>query len=106
MNKHLCIGPGGPNCPCCFPPRGSRSRAKAFRRAKRADAREAFKVEEETMQALLEDDLDLDCDSGNDDWEYAEDYMEEPDDYDDIDDEPYDYGYYGDEWEYEYNSYH
>lgn len=44
--KHLCIGPGGKNCPCCFPAPGSKERKAEFRRAKRRSNKEAIKVEE------------------------------------------------------------
>lgn len=46
FNKHLTIGPGGVNCPCCFPAPGSKERKAEFRRAKRREKIEAMKVEE------------------------------------------------------------
>lgn len=45
-NKHLKIGPGGKRCICCFPAPGSKERYLEFRRAKRKEAKEAFKCEE------------------------------------------------------------
>lgn len=41
LSKHLCIGVGGVNCPCCFP--GPNSRKEVFRSAKRKDNLLAFK---------------------------------------------------------------
>lgn len=41
LNKHLCIGVGGVNCPCCFPAPGSRK--EIFRSAKRKENLLAFK---------------------------------------------------------------
>lgn len=41
LSKSLCIGPGGFNCPCCFP--GPKGRDVYFRSAKRKDKLLAFK---------------------------------------------------------------
>lgn len=41
LSKHLCIGVGGFNCPCCFP--GPNSRKEVFRSAKRKNNWLAFK---------------------------------------------------------------
>lgn len=46
VSKHLCVGPGGVNCPCCFPAPGSKERKAEYRRAKRREKREAMKQEE------------------------------------------------------------
>jgi len=43
IKKHLCIGPGGIDCHCCFPAPGSRERKLEFRRAKRREKREAMR---------------------------------------------------------------
>lgn len=46
MVKHtrfLCVGPGGRNCPCCFPAPGSQDRRKQYRAAKRKADREAMR---------------------------------------------------------------
>jgi hypothetical protein len=48
MNKHLKIGPGGRRCVCCFPAPGSKARKLEFRRAKRKEKREAFRLEKLT----------------------------------------------------------
>jgi hypothetical protein len=45
-SKHLCIGPGGIKCVCCFPSPRSKERKLAFKAAKRKERREAFKAEE------------------------------------------------------------
>lgn len=45
FSKHLQVGPGGVKCSCCFPRRGSKSRRRAFRQAKRRDDRSAMKFE-------------------------------------------------------------
>ena len=39
--KH--IGPGGRNCPCCFPAPGSKGRKSIYRSAKRKDKRDAMR---------------------------------------------------------------
>jgi len=39
--KH--IGPGGKNCPCCFPAPGSKGRKSIYRSAKRKDKRDAMR---------------------------------------------------------------
>lgn len=45
-NKHLCIGPGGRGCACCFPSPGSKERKLEYRKAKRKEKREALKDQE------------------------------------------------------------
>lgn len=45
-SKYLMVGPGGKRCSCCFPAPGSKARKLEYRRAKRLDKKEAFKVEE------------------------------------------------------------
>lgn len=44
--KCLHVGPGGVDCNCCFPAPGSKARKLEYRRAKRVEKREAFKLEE------------------------------------------------------------
>ena len=38
--KFLCIGPGGRDCPCCFPAPGSTWRKKEMKSAKKRSNRE------------------------------------------------------------------
>jgi len=45
LNKHLTVGPGGVNCTCCFPAPGSKHRKLVIRKAKRAEAKAAWKAE-------------------------------------------------------------
>lgn len=45
-SKHLKIGPGGVNCNCCFPAPGSKARRLEYRKAKKLDKEEAFKIEQ------------------------------------------------------------
>lgn len=45
LPKTLCIGPGGFKCACCFPAPGSKTRRKAFKVARRKEAREHLKRE-------------------------------------------------------------
>lgn len=52
-SRNLCIGPGGRKCTCCFPPSG-KARKLAYRSAKRADQRQAFKAEELGWNQLRE----------------------------------------------------
>jgi hypothetical protein len=54
MNKHLCIGPGGMGCPCCFPAPGSRERKLEFRRAKLREKRLALKEAEQELAPSAE----------------------------------------------------
>lgn len=49
-NKHLHVGRGGVNCPCCFPNKGSKARRKAFKRAKVKELKLALK---EAIKELL-----------------------------------------------------
>jgi hypothetical protein len=50
IDKYACVGPGGVHCPCCFPAPGSNERKLEFRRAKRREMKEAFRVEEINMR--------------------------------------------------------
>lgn len=50
IDKYACVGPGGMNCPCCFPAPGSKSRRLAIRTAKRKEKFEAIRVEKENME--------------------------------------------------------
>lgn len=43
--RYLTMGPGGRRCICCFPAPGSKERKLEYRRAKKKDKREAFKLE-------------------------------------------------------------
>jgi hypothetical protein len=45
MNKHLQVGIGGVNCNCCFPAPGSKHRKMLVRKAKRDEAKAAWKAE-------------------------------------------------------------
>lgn len=45
MKAEMCTGPGGMNCPCCFPAPGSVSRRKKFKAAKKALKVKAIKEE-------------------------------------------------------------
>jgi hypothetical protein len=47
MNRYLQVGPGGINCRCCLPPRGSKARRYQFRRAKRRETRAAFAAQDD-----------------------------------------------------------
>lgn len=50
IKKHLCVGPGGVNCPCCFPAPGSKERRIEYRRAKRREKAEAMKIEKDNAE--------------------------------------------------------
>lgn len=50
--KCLHIGPGGTGCICCFPAPGSKARKLEYRRAKKQDKKEAFKLEEMNSEEL------------------------------------------------------
>lgn len=43
--RYLTVGPGGMRCACCFPAPGTKARKAEFRKAKRREARQAFKAE-------------------------------------------------------------
>lgn len=45
LPKTLSIGPGGFKCHCCFPAPGSKDRRKAFKSARRKEAKDHFKRE-------------------------------------------------------------
>lgn len=47
VQKH--VGPGGWNCPCCAPAPGKRK--EQFRSAKRREKREAFRIEQNELDA-------------------------------------------------------
>lgn len=53
-NKHLHIGVGGRNCVCCFPAPNSKERKAEYRRAKRAEQREASKLVQEDLWDMEE----------------------------------------------------
>lgn len=46
MNKHLMVGIGGMDCPCCFPAPSSKARRYMVRQAKRKEAKAAMKLED------------------------------------------------------------
>jgi len=48
--RFLCIGPGGRNCTCCFPAPGSKERKLAYKAAKRKEAKEALKIELQSIE--------------------------------------------------------
>lgn len=56
MTRHLHVGPGGINCRCCAPPKGSKARKAAFRAAKRREERAAL--------AAQDDEADWRCSCG------------------------------------------
>lgn len=49
-SRNLYIGPGGRKCNCCFPAPGSKNRKFEYRKAKRLDKREAFKIEKQNEE--------------------------------------------------------
>lgn len=44
--KFFRCGPGGWQCACCFPPRGTKERKKEVRLAKKRAAKEDFRLEQ------------------------------------------------------------
>ncbi len=92
-SRYLKIGPGGRNCPCCFPAKGSKDRRSQFRRAKKKSDRLAMREAEDELNAEYEFLRELQSDleyyyeeDMSDDWDYIE-YEELMQTFDD----PYDY---------------